>query len=202
MTAETTHKALPSRKATSTTILQETSEAPPLVTVSSSALCVMTDFRKVPVATIAPDETLNEATEEMIARGVRLLLVVDGAEDRVVGLVTARDTQGERPIQLIHERGGKYDDLRVRDLMASVEQIDLLDMSRVMRAEVGDIVATLKNWGRQHALVGEVDPQTGKTCIRGMFSATQIGRQLGLPVQTFDVARTFADIQSALSKTY
>jgi hypothetical protein len=77
MTAETTHKPLPSRKATATTILQEPSEAPPLVTVSSSALCVLTDFRKVPVATIGPDKTLNEATQEMIARGVRLLLVVE-----------------------------------------------------------------------------------------------------------------------------
>lgn len=194
------HKPLPSRKANPGTLLQQPTEAPPLVTVSSSALCVMTDFRKVPVATIAPDKTLNEATETMIARGVRLLLVVDDNE-QVIGLITARDTQGERPIQLVRERGARYDDLQVRDLMAPIDNIDLLDIERVMRAEVGDIVTTLKNWGRQHALVGETDAQTGSLRIRGVFSATQISRQLGLPVQTFDVARTFADIQSALAKT-
>ncbi|AHE97152.1 CBS domain-containing protein [Thioalkalivibrio paradoxus] len=201
MTSDSPHKPLPSHKAPPGTLLQQPTEAPPLVTVSSSALCVMTDFRKVPVATIGPTATLTEATEAMIKRGVRLLLVIDDTEN-VIGLITARDTQGERPIQLIHEHGGRYSDLQVRDLMAPVDAIDLLDMSRVMRAEVGDIVATLKNWGRQHALVGETDPKTGANRIRGIFSATQIGRQLGLPVQTFDVARTFAEIQAALSREY
>ena len=200
MTAENPHKPLPSRKAEPGTGLQHVTEAAPQVTMSSSALCVMTEFRKVPVATIGPDATLSQATEEMIASGVRLLIVVEA--ERVLGLITARDTQGERPIQIVHERGVRYPDLRVRDLMAPLEAMDLLDLGRVMHAEVGDVVSTLKNWGRQHALVGEKDPTTGATCIRGIFSATQIGRQLGLQVQTFDVARTFAEIQAALSKTY
>jgi CBS domain-containing protein len=150
--------------------------------MSSSALCVMTDFRKVPVATVGPDATLGQATDEMIAHGVRLLIVVEA--ERVLGLITARDTQGERPVQIVRERRLRFDDLRVRDLMAPLETMDLLELGRVMHAEVGDIVATLKNWGRQHALVGESDPTTGATRIRGVFSATQIGRQLGLPVQT------------------
>jgi len=200
MSAESPHKPLPSHKAVPGTGLQQVTEGPAPVTMSSSALCVMTDFRKVPVATIGPDATLSGATEEMIARGVRLLIVLEAG--RVLGLITARDTQGERPIQMVRERGVRHDDLRVRDLMAPLESMDLLDLNRVMHAEVGDIVATLKNWGRQHALVGEKDPTTGATHIRGVFSATQIGRQLGLQVQTFDVARTFAEIQSALSKKY
>jgi CBS domain-containing protein len=200
MTAENPHKPLPSHKAVPGTGLQQVTEAAPKVTMASSALCVMTDFRKVEVATIGPDATLGQATDEMIARGVRLLIVVEG--ERVLGLITARDTQGERPVLIVRERGLRFDDLRVRDLMAPLETMDLLELSRVMQAEVGDVVATLKSWGRQHALVGEKDPATGVTRIRGVFSATQIGRQLGLQVQTFDVARTFADIQAALSKTY
>ena len=200
MTAENPHKPLPSRKADPGTGVQKVTEGPPRVTMSSSALCVMTDFRKTPVATVGPDATLVQATDEMIARGVRLLIVMEG--EGVLGLITARDTRGERPIQIVRERGVRYDDLRVRDLMAPLATMDLLDLNRVMHAEVGDIVATLKNWGRQHALVGEKDPATGQTLIRGVFSATQIGRQLGLEVQTFDVARTFAEIQTVLSKEY
>lgn len=200
MTAESPHKPLSSHRAAPGIGLQHMTEGAPQVTMSSSALCVMTDFRKVAVATIGPDKTLGQATEEMIARGVRLLIVVE--DERVLGLITARDTQGERPIQIVHERGGRYDDLRVSDLMAPLEGMDLLDLQRVMHAEVGNIVATLKNSGRQHALVEEKDSATGSTRIRGVFSATQIGRQLGLPVQTFDVARTFADIQATLSKSY
>lgn len=200
MSAAGPHKPLPSQKAAPGTGLQQVTEAAPQVTMSSSALCVMTDFRKVPVATIGPDATLNQATGEMIARGVRLLIVVEA--DQVLGLITARDTQGERPIQIVRERGVRHETLRVRDLMAPLESMDLLDLGRVMHAEVGDIVATLKNWGRQHALVGERDPATGVMRIRGIFSATQIGRQLGLQVHTFDVARTFAELQAALTKDY
>jgi hypothetical protein len=194
------HKPLPSRKASVGTGFREPSTYA-RVSATSPAISVMTDLRQVTVATIRPGATLNEATQTMISRGVRLLLVVEPG-DQVIGLITARDTQGERPIQLIHERGGRYDDLQVRDLMISLENIDLIDIKDVLRAEVGDIVATLKAWGRQHALVGETDTETGAPLIRGIFSATQIGRQLGLPVQTFEVARTFADIQAALAKEY
>lgn len=169
------------------------------VTAQSPAICVMTDLRQVTAATIGPDASLTQANQVMISRSVRLLLVVENG-DEVVGLITARDTQGDRVIKLIAERGIKYGDLQVRDMMVKREDIDLIDISTVLRSEVGHIVATLKDWGRQHALVGHTDPTTGVTRIRGIFSATQIGRQLGIPIQTFEVAKTFAEIEAALTK--
>jgi len=170
-----------------------------LVRADSPAMCVMTDLRQITVATIAPDATLTQATQTMISRGVRLLLVVD-REDRVLGLITSRDTQGERPIQMIQKLGGKFGDLLVSDLMCPRENIDLMDIDDVLRAKVGEIVATLQTLKRQHALVGEPDPYTGQMRIRGIFSATQIGRQLGAAIQTFDVTSTFSEIESYLAK--
>ncbi|MFN2348110.1 MAG: CBS domain-containing protein [Thioalkalivibrio sp.] len=171
------------------------------VSATAPAVRVMTNLRQVSAGTVHQDATLIETNQTMIARGVRLLLVVN-TEDRIVGLITARDIQGERPIKLIHERGGRFEDLQVRDLMTPRESIDLIEIRDVMRAEVRDVVTTLKEMGRQHALVSEKDPVTGRTRICGIFSATQIGRQLGLPVQVFEVAKTFAEIQTALAKDY
>jgi CBS-domain-containing membrane protein len=168
------------------------------VAAHSPAISVMTDLRQVSAATIGPEATLTDATRTMMARNVRLLLVV-GAEQALVGLITARDTQGERPIQWLHERGGKYADLLVSDLMIPTENIDVIDIKDVLHAEVGHIVETLKANGRQHALVAEQDPVNGSTRIRGIFSATQIGRQLGAAVQAFDVANTFAEIERTLA---
>ena len=47
-------------------------------------------------------------------------------------------------------------------------------------------------------VVIRMDVTSGIMRIRGIFSATQIGRQLGVAVQPFDVAVTFADIARAL----
>ena len=52
----------------------------------------------------------------MIARGVRLLLVVD-VTGTVQGSITARDIVGEKPVNLLHETRGKHGELTVADLM-------------------------------------------------------------------------------------
>jgi len=170
-----------------------------LVRADSPAMCVMTDFKQVSVATISPDATLAAANQTMISRGVRLLLAVN-RDDEVVGLITSRDTSGEKPIQMVQERGGKFSDLLVSDLMCPRERIDLLDTRDVLTAKVSDIVATMKHFKRQHLMAGERDPITNKVRIRGVFSATQIGRQLGAAIQTFDVGATFSEIEGLLAQ--
>jgi predicted transcriptional regulator len=191
-------RALPTSKAPPGTGFSEPSTFT-LVRADSPAMCVMTDFKQVSVATITPEATLAQANQTMISRGVRLLLVID-RNDEVLGLITSRDTSGEKPIQMVQERGGRFTDLLVNDLMCPRERIDLINTHDVLTAKVGDIVATLKALKRQHAMVGERDPITGQTRIRGVFSATQIGRQLGAPIQTFDVASTFSEIEGYLAK--
>lgn len=190
------YKPLTARKALAGLVYHQPSTFQ-TVRLDSPAICVMTDLTKVTAATIGPEANLAKATQTMISRGVRLLFVVD-RDDEVIGLITARDTQGEKAIKRVQESGVKFADLTVRELMVPRENIDLLDAGDVLRAEVGHIIATLEAWGRQHALVGDTDPETGKMRVRGIFSATQIGRQLGVPVQTFEVAKTFAEIKQAL----
>lgn len=170
------------------------------VTIDSPALRVMTDFQQVTAVTIRPDATLVAANNAMISHAVRLLLVAE-ADDEILGVITARDTMGDRPITLLKERGGKREDLRVRDLMTPHAKMEALRLPDVLRAEVGHILKTLQQIGRQHALVVEFDPLSGRDQIRGMFSATAIGRQLGIPIQTFEIAHTFAEIESALAET-
>lgn len=168
------------------------------VQMDSPAVEVMTDLQQTFVATIDPDSSLASATQVMIARRVRLLLVVEQGYG-LVGLITARDTMGERPIKLVRERGGAHRELLVRDLMIPTHEIDVLAYADVSRAEVGHIVATLKDFGRQHALVVDVDAFTGQKMIRGIFSSTQIGRQLEIPLVPVEYARSFAEIGAELA---
>ena len=174
--------------------------APKPVRAESPAIDVMTDLRQVSAATVSADESIAQASQKMIARRVRLLLVV-GAHGLIEGLITARDTMGEKPVKLLQERrGAKFGDLVVGDLMVPRNSIDVLGFDTVLRADVGCIIATLKNNGRQHALVLERDNISGGEIVRGIFSATQIARQLGVAIPIFEVAHTFAEITSALEK--
>jgi hypothetical protein len=59
---------------------------------------------------------------------------------------------------------------------------------------VGHVVATLKAVGRKHLMVSE---ENGRR-VRGLLSASQVARQLGIEVQTFEVASSFAEVEAAL----
>jgi predicted transcriptional regulator len=172
--------------------------SPKPIKIDSPALDVMTDLRKVVAATVSARESIVVATQVMIARRVRLLLVVS-PNGAVEGLISARDTMGEKPVTLLRERrGARFEDLIVSDLMVPRQAIDVLDIETVSRTNVGSIIETLKQNGRQHALVVESDPNLEVEFVRGIFSATQIARQLGVPIPIDEVAQTFAEIATAL----
>ena len=168
-----------------------------LVGADSPAIEAMTDFSRVNVVSIHPEASIDEANSRMISRGVRLLIVLDKSEC-VLGLITAHDILGEKPLQVVQARGCRRDEVLVRDLMVGLDSIDTLSLADVMSARVVDILDALKNLGRQHILVEDVEPATGLPRVRGLFSATHIGRLLGVPVLGFDLPRTFAEIEAAL----
>lgn len=166
------------------------------VRVDSPALDVMTDLRHVPAATIAADTPFRDADHAMRLRGVRLLLVVD-AERHVEGVITAVDLRSERPIRVAQERGGRIDELSVANVMTPLASMEAVFLSDVARAEVGHVMATLRRSGRQHALVLERGAD-GQDMIRGIFSATQIARQVGVSLESPEIARNFAEIEAAI----
>ena len=169
-----------------------------LVGADSPAVEAMTDFLRINVVTIGASESLVDANARMISRGVRML-IVSAPDDGVQGLITARDVLGEKPMQLAQSRGCKRDELLVADLMTPIGSVDTLYLAEVLNARVIDILDALKNLGRQHILVEDIDPTTGLPRLRGMFSATHIGRLLGVPVLGFELASTFAEIEAALA---
>jgi CBS domain-containing protein len=193
------YKTLPMARLRAGVVVQPPLAQPKPVHLDSPAIEVMTDLRQVAAATIRAEATLAQANRAMIARGVRLLLVVD-VTGTIQGLITARDIVGEKPVNLLRETHGKHGELTVADLMVRAGSIDVLDIEVVRHAEVGHVIATLKDVGRQHALVVDRDPLTHEEFVCGIFSATQIGRQLGMPIATFEVAHTFAEIEAELAR--
>ena len=167
---------------------------PESVTPDRPALEVMTDLTKVSAMTIGPNLSLDEAKDRMIATSVRLLFVVN-QYFHVIGIVTSKDLAGDKAMKYLKEMGGKREDIIIRDLMTPQHQVEVLDYGMVAKSRVGDVVETLKCMGRQHALVVE-NKEDGRQVIRGLLSATQIGKQLGIEIDTSDVAGSFAALAS------
>jgi len=171
---------------------------PRFVTETSPALEEKTDLERIPPATVEPHSNLHQANQAMILRGVRLLLVIE-KNGRISGVVTATDLLGEKPVRIAQARGAKREELEVRDVMTPLEDMEAIEFADVTRSEVGHIVATLENCGRQHTLVVERDLEANKQTLRGIFSASQIARQLGIEMTTHEFARTFAEIEAAFA---
>ena len=177
------------------------------VTPESPAMQVMTDLARVSPATIRPQAPLAGANQFMITRGVRLLLVVDDHEN-VLGLITATDLLGERPMLVATERGLRRDELAVADVMTPADRVEVLALEDVEGARVGHVLETLRRAGRQHALVIDYDltpaarplsPPVKRTLVRGIFSISQLARQLGVAIPAGgEVALTFSEIEAAI----
>ncbi|HRH80634.1 MAG TPA: CBS domain-containing protein [Thiobacillaceae bacterium] len=179
------------------TFLKPRQMMPDQVGLDEPAISVMTDFSVVTAYTIFALETIEDARAKMIHRGVRLLLVVD-EQNHILGLITATDLTSEKPMQIIQTQGIRHSDVMVKDIMTPRERLEVLCMDDVQKASVGDVVQTMQAQGRQHALVIDRLPDRSQI-LRGMFSASLLGRMLGTPLQTMAVARTFADIGSQLN---
>ncbi len=162
----------------------------------SPALDAMTDLRRHHPVSVRPEETLEQARVNMIVSGVKLLFV-RGLSGELQGLITATDLAGERAVQKAASTHVPMGELCVSDVMVSAAELDLLDIAAVAKAETGHIIATLQQHGRQHALVVSSDGQEGVKVV-GLFSSTQIARQMGIPVLDPVKAHTFAQLEAAL----
>lgn len=180
-----------------TIVRQPAIESAPRVTPGDPALSVMTDLRRVPAVLVDPDVDIEAAMRIMIRRNVRSLFVVN-VDQEVLGLITANDLLGEKPMQHLERYGGRRSEIRVRDLMTPHARLEVLPLADVERARVGHVLATLEVAGRQHAMVVEQDA-AGREVVRGVFSASQLEKQLGRPLPGGTPARTFAEIEAALA---
>jgi CBS-domain-containing membrane protein len=166
------------------------------VTLGSPAIDIMTDLRHSHVATIAPQTSIDHANMYMKLRGVRSLFVLN-ADHALQGVITATDILGEKPVRFNQERQLKHSEIMVADIMTPINSLEAIAIDEVRRAKVGHIIASLCDAGRQHTLVMDEDAD-GLPLICGIFSLTQIEKQLGHPIPLTEVAKTFAEIEATV----
>jgi DeoR family transcriptional regulator, catabolite repression regulator len=153
------------------------SESVRRVALIDSAASVLTDFTLDTPVTVATDRFIDDALCDMVAAGVRALLVTRG--EVVVGLITSYDIQGERPLQFMNASGfTRHSDIEVGHIMVPWDAVPTIDVPWVSSASVADVVARFRRKRDSHFVVVEYTEQDG-AFVRGMFSRADIERQLG-----------------------
>jgi CBS domain-containing protein len=191
--------ALPTRRLErGTTIAQAQPGQTASVTLDSPALSVMTDLTAVKAATTNPSTSLRQAEQIMIYQGVRMLFVVSDMPS-VEGLITTTDLGGAQQMRVVHDRHLRYDDLTVADVMTPLASLDAIEHDQMRGATVRHVIATLKQFGRNHLLVVDRLPGQETPRVRGVISRAQIERQLGTTIDITEVATSFAELGTMLA---
>ena len=152
--------------------IERPEQPPELVHFHDSAMQVFTDFARVYPVTVTADRTIDYALHKMKNSGVRLLLVVD-KKHHMIGLISAYQIMGDDPVRLAEDRQLDHSQITVAMLMQPQSDIKVLELSHLRDARVGHIVATLHQLEQKYMIV--VD----QGHVSGLFSASQISRQLG-----------------------
>jgi hypothetical protein len=141
------------------------------------AIYAITDFKRDYPMTVEADRQIDDALTDMIHLGVRALLVAK--EQRLVGLVTSYDIQGERPIQFLQSSNySRHQDVRVMHVMTPWDELLALDWESIESARAGELLAVFHQTSLTHLLVVEVDRKTSHSVVRALASRARLLRQL------------------------
>jgi hypothetical protein len=145
--------------------------------LSDPAIYAITDFKRDYPMTVEAERQIDDALTDMIRLGVRALLVAK--EQRLVGLVTSYEIQGERPMQFLQSSNySRHQDIRVMDVMTPWDELFALDWESVESARAGELVAVFEQINLTHLLIIEADRKTSGSVVRALASRSRLLRQL------------------------
>jgi CBS-domain-containing membrane protein len=146
------------------------------LSLNDPALLAITDFTREYPVTAAADRQIDDALGDMVSLGVRALLV--RRDQRIVGLLTSYDIQGERPIQFLQSSNHRHHhEIRVADIMTPWDALKAIHWSTLQSMSAGDLLHVLEEANLTHAIV--VEAHRGTPCVvRALVSRARLIRQL------------------------
>ena len=141
------------------------------------AVRAVTDFTREYPVTVDAERQIDDALNDMIRLGVRALLVAK--DQRLVGLITSYDIQGEKPIQFLQSSNyNRHQDIRVADLMTPWDQLLAVEWGSIQSARAADLLRVFEESGLTHLLVIETDQKNSTSTVRALASRARLMRQL------------------------
>jgi CBS domain-containing protein len=141
------------------------------------AILAVTDFSREHPATVDEERQIDDALADMVRLGVRALLVVRG--QRVTGLVTSYDIQGEKPLQFLQSSTYRqHKDLSVGHVMTPWDDLLAVEWDHLKSAHAGDLLHLIEGAGVTHLLVVDSTTKGASPSVRALVSRARLQRQL------------------------
>ena len=168
------------------------------LSLDDNAISVLSDYRLEQAPHCHNGLSLDAAMSKMQKAGTNLLLVSNDAQ-QIIGLISSADISGEKPIQYVKDTGKKRDQIKIKHLMTSIEDIPVISTQEAINAQIGDILSTLNSVASEYILV--TTQEYNSTAIRGVFSARVIAKSLNIFFDPSPAAKNFMDYTKALHGT-
>jgi CBS domain containing-hemolysin-like protein len=163
--------------------------------MTDAAISQMTDLRLAPCVKVDHRDGIPATQHVMQRAGVRMAFVT-GIAGELIGLVTADDLQGERPLQRAMADHVSIDELTLDQVMTPRAEWLVVDAWQIEHSRLGNVAATMREHGLRYLLVAE--RTTSSTTIRGVFSARRVEAALGIDLGSGPRSRSFAELEAAL----
>lgn len=145
------------------------------VKLTDPASSIMTDFRERAFFKVSAGEQIDEALKKMKHAELRAAFVLDKHNDKLLGMITAYDIMGEKPLRYMHSTGlTEHKDILVSDIMEKIEDMVAVEVHDVEQSSIQSVLDALQKCGRTHLPV--LENKDGKLHLRGLFSLARVLR--------------------------
>ena len=147
------------------------------VTEKDSAIAVMTDFHWHSSVTVSENSTIDSAIDHMKHTGVRCAFVIDGKMSAVIGMITAYDISGEKPVQHMRLTSTPHAEILVKDIMQKIADWHVANLEDIQNATVGDVLKVFTDREVTHIPVMQTSANNEQR-LRGLLSFAKVKRLL------------------------
>ncbi len=147
------------------------------VTANDPAMLVMTDFHWHSSVTVSENSTIDAALDHMKHTGVRCAFVIDGKMSTVVGMITAYDISGEKPLQYMRLASISRADILVKYIMQKIDDWHVADLKDIENVTVADVLKVFTDADVTHIPVMETNSNNEQR-LRGLLSFAKVKRLL------------------------
>ncbi|EDM46164.1 CBS domain-containing protein [Marinobacter algicola] len=171
------------------------------LTNDAAASELLKDFtRHTPVITRSSRE-IQEVKKTLDASGETFCVVIN-RNDEVVGILTLKDLIGSWPMSLANQRGSTIADIVARDVMRPVWSMPTIEIGKLQDLKVDELITIFKGLHSDYLLVMDAAAVGAEEqVIRGLLSADDLSRRLGIRVNPDPGPGSFSDIVHAVRKS-